>query len=310
MFQLRDVTRTYGDTSAAVHALRGVDLDIDDGEMLVIAGPSGSGKTTVLQLLGGLDRATAGRVCFEGQDLGELGDGELTRLRREAFGFVFQQFNLIPTLTAAENVEVPLAATDAPRAEREHRVAELLENVGLGDRTHHLPGQLSGGEQQRVAIARALANRPRVILADEPTGNLDSSTGAEVLDALRRLNRDEGRAVVLISHDPSIGEGAPRLVRLADGRVVADRSREGTDVPPAPRDAVRALAEVVARGAERGWGQPLGEDDESSVRRALDAVGHTLPDSARQAVGARGSLTYGDAALVAAAIEPRVDRGD
>ncbi|MGI9539690.1 MAG: ABC transporter ATP-binding protein, partial [Miltoncostaeaceae bacterium] len=268
MFELSDVTRTYGDAAAEVHALRGVDLSIADGEMVVIAGPSGSGKTTMLQLLGGLDRPSSGSLRFEGDELGRLGDAELTRLRLTAFGFVFQQFNLIPTLTASENVQVPLAATDMGRHEREARATELLQTVGLGDRSGHLPGQLSGGEQQRVAIARALANRPRVLLADEPTGNLDSSTGAEVLRLLRRLNEDEGRAVVLITHDPAIAEEAPRLVRLADGQVVEDEVSgvaEAAGIGIAPRAALGTLAGVVARGEHEGWESPLSDRDTAAA---------------------------------------------
>jgi putative ABC transport system ATP-binding protein len=215
LYDLREVRKTYGQ----VAAVDGVDLRIDHGEFVVIAGPSGSGKTTLLQLLGALDRPTSGTIAFEGEELDRKGDGELARLRRETLGFVFQQFNLIPTLTAAQNVEAALAPRRFRAAERHRRADELLDRVGLAERAGHLPSQLSGGEQQRVAIARALANGPRVILADEPTGNLDTKTGDEIVGLLRTLSADEGVAVVLITHDPAIASVAGRVVRLRDGRL-------------------------------------------------------------------------------------------
>jgi putative ABC transport system ATP-binding protein len=214
MYELRGVSKTFRQGSLEINAVDGVDLTIEEREFLVIAGPSGSGKTTLLQLLGALDRPSGGSVLFEGRDLAELGDRELAGLRLEAFGFVFQQFNLIPTLTASQNVEVALA----PRGGGE--TARLLESVGLGRRADHLPSQLSGGEQQRVAIARALANEPRVLLADEPTGNLDSETGEEIVELLRSLSNEHGQTVVLVTHDPGIASKAPRVVRMRDGRVV------------------------------------------------------------------------------------------
>jgi putative ABC transport system ATP-binding protein len=216
LYDLRQVEKRYGD----VAAVDGVDLEVRHGEFLVVAGPSGSGKTTLLQLLGALDRPTGGSVEFEGKDLVAMGDGELARLRRDTLGFIFQQFNLIPTLTAVQNVEAALAPRRFKGAERRRRAAELLERVGLAARAEHLPSQLSGGEQQRVAIARALANGPRVLLADEPTGNLDSATGDGIVELLRRLSEDEGLSVVLITHDPSIAEAAQRVVRMRDGRVL------------------------------------------------------------------------------------------
>jgi putative ABC transport system ATP-binding protein len=216
LYALHDVHRSYG----RVTAVDSVDLEVRHGELLVVAGPSGSGKTTLLQLLGALDRPTSGRVEFEGRDLAALGDGDLARLRRDTLGFIFQQFNLIPTLTAAQNVEAALAPRRLPRAQRHARAAELLERVGLAPRAGHLPSQLSGGEQQRVAIARALANGPRVLLADEPTGNLDSATGRDIVALLTRLSEDEGLSVVLVTHDPSIAEAAGRVVRMSDGRVL------------------------------------------------------------------------------------------
>jgi putative ABC transport system ATP-binding protein len=220
LYELRGVTKSYGDGSTKVDAVRDLDLTIGHGEFLAVAGPSGSGKTTLLQLLGGLDRPSAGEVRFEGRDLGSLREAELTRLRLDTIGFVFQQFNLIPTVTAAENVALALAPRRISATERKERVAELLSAVGLGSRGHHLPSQLSGGEQQRVAIARALANEPRVVLADEPTGNLDSTTGDEIVGLLRQLSDDRGQTVVLITHDTQVAAAAPRTVRMQDGRVV------------------------------------------------------------------------------------------
>jgi putative ABC transport system ATP-binding protein len=216
LYELRGVERRYGD----VHAVAGIDLDVAPGEFVVVAGPSGSGKTTLLQLLGALDRPTAGEVRFEGRPLQGMGDGELAHLRRETLGFVFQQFNLIPTLTAQQNVEVAMAPTRLGAARRRERARELLDRVRLGPRAEHLPAQLSGGEQQRVAIARALANEPEVLLADEPTGNLDTATGEEIVAALRSLN-DDGLSVVLVTHDATIAGAAQRVVRLRDGRVVS-----------------------------------------------------------------------------------------
>jgi putative ABC transport system ATP-binding protein len=220
VYRLEDVSRLYGAGGVAVRALDGIDLEIAAGEFVVIAGSSGSGKSTLLQLLGALDRPTGGRVMCEGVDLARASEGELAELRLRTVGFVFQQFNLIPTLTAAENVEIALAPRGISAAERRERTAELLGRVGLGERAGHLPSQLSGGEQQRVAIARALANQPRVVLADEPTGNLDSATGDAILALLYRLWEEEGLTVVLITHDAAIARTAPRLLRLADGRAL------------------------------------------------------------------------------------------
>jgi putative ABC transport system ATP-binding protein len=219
LYELDGVVKAYGSGDARVTAVAGVDLRIDRGEFVVVAGPSGSGKTTLLQLLGALDRPTSGSIAFEGRDLAGLGDGDLARLRRDTLGFVFQQFNLIPTLTALQNVEVAMAPTGLARAARRIRARELLDRVGLGARGGHLPSQLSGGEQQRVAIARALANEPDVVLADEPTGNLDTTTGDEIMALLRGL-WEEGLSVVLITHDPAVAGAAPRVVRLRDGRIL------------------------------------------------------------------------------------------
>jgi putative ABC transport system ATP-binding protein len=219
LYELKDVSRHYGDNGTAVRALDGVDLEIARGDYVAIVGPSGSGKSTLLQLLGGLDRPTGGVVRFEGKDLSAAPDSELARLRLRTIGFIFQQFNLIPTLTAQQNVEVALAPTGVKTAAREQRARELLDLVGLGQRATHLPSQLSGGEQQRVAVARALANDPPVLLADEPTGNLDSATGQELISLLARLNGERGITVVLITHDRSIAESLPRTIEMRDGKL-------------------------------------------------------------------------------------------
>jgi putative ABC transport system ATP-binding protein len=220
LYELDGVVKAYGSGDGRVTAVAGVDLRIERGEFVVVAGPSGSGKTTLLQLLGALDRPTSGSIAFDGSDLARLGDGDLARLRRDTLGFVFQQFNLIPTLTATQNVEVAMAPTSLTRAGRRARAAYLLDRVGLGARGSHLPSQLSGGEQQRVAIARALANEPDVLLADEPTGNLDTATGEEIIRLLRGLWQQEGLSIVLITHDPAVAGAAPRVVRLRDGRIL------------------------------------------------------------------------------------------
>jgi putative ABC transport system ATP-binding protein len=194
-------------------------LIVDEGELVAIVGPSGSGKTTLLQLLGALDHATSGDVMFEGRDLSSLGDAQLTQLRLETMGFVFQQFNLIPTLTAAQNVEAALAPVGLDVQERQRLTAAALQSVGLAHRSDHLPSQLSGGEQQRVAIARAVANSPRVLLADEPTGNLDSETGREIVELLASFAHEGGQTVVIVTHDLDLVARAPRIVRMHDGRV-------------------------------------------------------------------------------------------
>jgi putative ABC transport system ATP-binding protein len=221
-YELYDAIRDYGDNSTRVRALDALDLTIQRGEFVAIFGPSGSGKTTLLQLLGALDRPTAGSIQFEGRPLENLGDGELAGFRLRAIGFIFQQFNLIPTLTAAENVEAALAPLTMPRSERREAAEHQLRAVGLGPRAQHLPRQLSGGEQQRVAIARALARSPRVVLADEPTGNLDTGNGELVMDLLASLHRELEITLVLVTHDEWIAEQADRVLRLADGRLVSD----------------------------------------------------------------------------------------
>ncbi len=213
------LARRYQMGKTAVDALRGVDLAVQPGEFVSLVGPSGSGKSTLLHLIGGLVRPTGGEVWVNGLELGRSSDQQLVVYRRDTLGFVFQSFNLLAIKTAWENVAVPLMLAGAPLAQRRARALALLTQLGLGQRADHRPAELSGGEQQRVAIARALANRPRLILADEPTGNLDSRTGGEIMGLLRRLVREEGLTLLLVTHDMSVARYADRIVHLRDGAV-------------------------------------------------------------------------------------------
>ena len=219
LYELEGVSRVFRRGPTEVRAVDDVDLVIGEGEFVAVEGPSGSGKSTLLQLLGALDRPTSGSVQFAGRALETMSDVELTDLRRDGIGFVFQQFNLIPTLTAVENVEAALASTGLHGDARRARADEVLAHVGLAERRDHLPSRLSGGEQQRVAIARALANGPRVILADEPTGNLDSRTAADVVGLLGQLCDNEGVTIVLVTHDENVARRTRRRVSMADGHV-------------------------------------------------------------------------------------------
>jgi putative ABC transport system ATP-binding protein len=212
----RDLVRVYGHRKKGYPALRGVSFSIARGEFAAVMGPSGCGKSTLLNILGLLDRPTSGHFLLAGTDTSHLGDGERTRLRRQTIGFVFQAFNLLPRLSALENVCLPMTYEGAKRMEREARAKELLERVGLGAKTGNTPLELSGGERQRVGIARALANRPAVLLADEPTGNLDSASSADILTMLQGLHR-EGMTIVLVTHDANIAKSAQRVLRLRDG---------------------------------------------------------------------------------------------
>lgn len=218
----RDLRRDYHMGDEWVHAVRGVSLDVQRGDSLAIVGPSGCGKSTLLNLLGGIDRPSTGTVTIDGARIDQMRDADATRFRLRHIGFVFQRFYLMPALTAIENVELPMAEARLPRAERSVRARELLAYVGLAGRHDHRPAQLSGGEQQRVAIARALANRPQLLLADEPTGELDAKTGAEMIDLLRRVNSD-GTTVVVVTHDEDLARAAKRVVHMRDGVVVDDR---------------------------------------------------------------------------------------
>lgn len=218
VIKLEEVTKVYEMGEVEVRALRGVDLSILEGDFVSIIGPSGSGKSTMLHIIGCLDRPTSGKVFLEGADVSLLSDSELARVRGKKIGFVFQFFNLYPTLNALENVELPMMILNKGKMERRKRAKELLESVGMGDRMHHLSHQLSGGQRQRVAIARALANDPAVIFADEPTGNLDSKSGEEVLRIFNELNK-KGRTVVVVTHETSIAESATTIVKMKDGLV-------------------------------------------------------------------------------------------
>jgi len=224
LYRTRGLGRRFELGGSRVEALSGVDLEIAAGEIVLVAGPSGSGKSTLLHLLGALDRPDAGSVELAGRDLAALGERRRTLLRRRRLGFVFQAFHLVPVLTALENVAYPLWISGAGRRERRRRAAEMLERVGLGARLDHRPDALSGGERQRVAVARALVHRPDAVLADEPTGNLDSATAAAILDLLFALNRELGTTLVVATHDAELLRRAPRVVELRDGRVAADRS--------------------------------------------------------------------------------------
>jgi putative ABC transport system ATP-binding protein len=225
LIELNGVERRYLLGGGTVGALRGIDLTIRRGDVVALTGPSGSGKSTLLNLLGGLDRPTAGTVRVAGLDLGRASERQLTAYRRQVVGFVFQSFNLLPRLRAIENVELPLLWSGVRSTERRRRALALLERVQLGHRLHHLPSELSGGEQQRVAIARALAADPQVLLADEPTGNLDTATGREILALLRELNRERTLTIVIVTHDPEVAAVAHRQVRLRDGQIEAIAER-------------------------------------------------------------------------------------
>ncbi|MFI8948849.1 ABC transporter ATP-binding protein [Streptomyces sp. NPDC053750] len=219
MYELSGVTKRYTRGKDTVHALDGVDLTIPDGDRLVIQGPTGGGKSTLLQMLGALDRPTSGAVVLDGTDLARLPEARLTRVRSESIGFVFQSFNLIPTLTAQENVETALVPLGVKAKERREKAAEALASVGLGERLGHLPGEMSGGQQQRVAIARALVKQPKVLLADEPTGNLDESTRDEIMEVLDRMWKELGLTFVMVTHDSAIARKAPRVATIRKGRI-------------------------------------------------------------------------------------------
>jgi len=221
ILRANDVHRDYVLEGEQVHAVRGVSLEIDPGEYVAIVGPSGSGKSSLLNLLGAIDRPTSGRVLIDGRDVGTMSDREVTRFRLRHIGFVFQRFYLMPVLTALENVELPMAEAGVPARERRERASALLSYVGLAHRARHRPPQLSGGEQQRAAIARALANGPALLLADEPTGELDARTGAEIIALFDRLNRD-GTTLLVVTHDEELARAARRVIHMRDGAIVRE----------------------------------------------------------------------------------------
>jgi putative ABC transport system ATP-binding protein len=244
LIAVHDITKTYAMEGAPVHALRGVTIDIHRGEFVTVVGPSGSGKSTFMHILGCLDRPTRGRYLLDGHDVSQLSDDELSSIRNRRIGFVFQGFNLLARTSALENVELPLLYAHDRRmsaAERRRRATAALAAVGLGDRADHHPNQLSGGQQQRVAIARALLNDPAILLADEPTGNLDSRTSVEVMEIFQRLKEERGITIVLITHEPQVAEYGSRIVRFKDGRVVSDQ-------PNASRRAAADELAAVALG--------------------------------------------------------------
>jgi putative ABC transport system ATP-binding protein len=224
MYKLTNVTKDYPKGRETVHALRGVDVEIPDGEWLAIQGPTGHGKSTLLQILGGLDRPTSGSVDFDGRDLARTREAQMTKVRADSIGFIFQTFNLIPTLSALENVETALVPLGVSGASRRARAAEALNSLGLGDRLRHLPTELSGGQQQRVAIARALVKEPKVLLADEPTGNLDEDTRDEIIGLLEKLWQDNGLTMVIVTHDSSIARRAQRLGTMRNGKLTVKQT--------------------------------------------------------------------------------------
>ena len=223
MYEIKKLTKQYKGNKGIVHALQGVDVVIPDGDMLAIQGPTGHGKSTLLQLLGGLDRPTGGSLVFDGRDMAKMGEMQLTKLRAENFGYIFQSFNLIPTLTAQENVEVALVPLGVKAADRRARAVAALTDVGLGDRLTHLPSELSGGQQQRVAIARALVKEPKVIMADEPTGNLDEETRDDIFGLIEKLWQERSLTVILVTHDSAIAQRVPRLAQIKNGQLTIKR---------------------------------------------------------------------------------------
>jgi putative ABC transport system ATP-binding protein len=240
-----ELTKVYGQDDVAVTALDGINLGIEPGQFVAVMGPSGSGKSTLLHLLGGLDRPTAGRVIIDGHDLARLNDDELSELRRRRIGFIFQFYNLLPILSASDNVALPLILDGAKQSEARARAEEWLERVGLAERLDHRPDQLSGGQQQRVAIARALVAEPALILADEPTGNLDTRAGDEIAALLRRICEEWGRTILMVTHDPRISAYADRIVFLKDGRKVDDTPLSAGGQRSAIPERVRETMEVL-----------------------------------------------------------------
>ncbi len=225
LLNLKDVTKDYKLGKTVVRALRGLDLDINKGEIVAIMGPSGSGKSTLMHILGCLDTPTSGEASIEESQIRTLSESQLVALRGRKIGFVFQTFNLMQTLSAQQNVELPMIFQGTKKKDRAQRAVELLTKVGLADRVHHRPNELSGGERQRVAIARALANDPEILFADEPTGNLDSESGGTILELLKRLSEEEGKTLIIVTHDPDAAAIAERIIRLRDGRVVEEEVR-------------------------------------------------------------------------------------
>jgi putative ABC transport system ATP-binding protein len=226
MIELQSVTKSYMIGSEKIDVLKNVNLTIEEGEFVAIMGPSGSGKSTLMNIIGCLDKASVGTFLLDGEDVSDYKESELARVRNESIGFVFQQFHLLPRLTALRNVELPMIYAGVPKAEREERAAEALEKMGLEDRMDHLPNALSGGQKQRVAIARAIVNKPSLILADEPTGALDTKTSNTIMEQFKKLNWEDGVTVIVVTHEPEIAEYANRIILVRDGEIVSDGSRD------------------------------------------------------------------------------------
>lgn len=243
LIEVKDLTKVYRMGDVEVHALRGITTSIEAGEMVAIMGPSGSGKSTLMNIVGCLDQPTNGLYLLDGIDVGELSDNELATIRNEKIGFVFQQYMLLPRTTALRNVELPMLY--GKRYNRHERARAALEAVGMGDRTHHLPNELSGGQQQRVAIARALVNDPRIIMADEPTGALDSKTGEEIMSIFQRLNEEQGITVILVTHENHIAQHAHRIIHVLDGKLARDELIENRTLAAAPAPDTEQVAAAL-----------------------------------------------------------------
>jgi putative ABC transport system ATP-binding protein len=244
---VKDLVKIYSTGPLEVQALRGLNLTMEKGEMVSLIGPSGSGKTTLLNIIGGLDRASAGSVAVFGREVTRMSPRELVQYRRDMVGHVFQTMNLIPTLTAAENIELPMVALGVPGEKRRSRVEDLVDVVGLRDRMGHKPGELSGGEQQRVALAAALTNDPPLVLADEPTGELDTANARIVVEYLSKVNREMGKTILMVTHDPAVSRAADRILRIQDGVVTTDVAplREGVEAPASYADMLRGRIDEI-----------------------------------------------------------------
>lgn len=239
---IRDLHKIYRMGDNEVHALRGVSLSVQRGEIIAIMGPSGSGKSTLMNIIGCLDQPTWGTYTLDSQDVSELSDDDLAAIRNRGVGFVFQKFNLLARTTALQNVALPLIYAGVNQTKRRNRAKEVLESVGLGDRLDHTPNELSGGQQQRVAVARALVNEPSIILADEPTGNLDSKSGKEVMEILQRLNQETGITIVLVTHDPRVSRYAQRVLHLFDGKIVKEEYLTDDNPSPTPTEEMMEVS--------------------------------------------------------------------
>ncbi len=278
LIQLRDITRRYGEGATQFLALRGISLDVHDGEFVAVMGPSGSGKSTAMNILGCLDTASGGDYRFKGAPVQAMNRDQRALLRRRWLGFVFQGFNLLARTSAQENVELPLLYRGESAASRRAAARAALAEVGLAGWEHHTPGELSGGQQQRVAIARAIVTQPAVLLADEPTGNLDSARSVEIMQLLSRLNRERGITVLMVTHEPDMAAWAGRVLRFVDGRIASDRQQTPITEPP-PAEAADTTGAVAASAAEIAAGAP------PSVRTVEAAAPRSLPPATTAAPG-------------------------